>query len=302
MAPALTWSLLGLAVVLVGVFSMAVYRSSTTADAGLSRYGLRPRRTTATTGVALFAAAAIVVFRGDIPALTGRTATVVGLWTLLLVVGANALAAAVGFARRWRAFHPESLVPTGAVSPGPVAVSGTATDEATVDAPVTGREACCFLWNVAVEDPSVGIEMGGTGDYREVAAEPGGTTFAVDDGSGPVRVDPDGARLDLAGERTVELPAGESLPRPHTDAASDVEFDHGDSARRYTEWVAAPGDSLSIAGAARRRDGRLVLTEAVVTTGSLTATAEEYRARTLLYALAGFGGVVVALWGLLVTV
>lgn len=298
-----TLSLLVVAAVFVGVFAAFAYYQSAAADAPrLYRYGLTPRRTTVASVLALLAAAVVAAVRLDTLLLDRRTVAVLALWTLLLVTSANGVAGAAGFAQRWRAFHPASAVPTGAVSPGPVAVSGTATDEAVARAPVTGRDACCFVWRVTVEDPYVGTEMGETGDFREVAAGQGGPTFALDDGSGPVHIDPAGARLDIGGEQTVELAAGDVLPRPHTDAISDVEFDHGDSVRRYTERVAGPGDSLAVAGEAVRRDGRVLVTDAIVTTGSLSQSAERYRARALLYGVAGLGGMLVALWGLLGTV
>ncbi|WP_254279240.1 hypothetical protein [Haloarcula marina] len=211
-----------------------------------------------------------------------------------LVLGLVALASSRTLAGRWRRLHPDDDVPTGRLSPGRVACTGTVTDETAGTAPVTDRAACCWAWEVEVRDPH-GVEGLSRGGEQWVVRDGGvgGVRFAVDDGSGPVWVDPADATVDLGNTRTLALDADERPPEDFPNPAPKVERDHRDKSRRYEESVAAPGDLVAVAGTARRTDDGLTVDAGHVAVGSLSTAATRYRNRAVMYGLAGLVGVAV---------
>jgi len=303
MADALTLYLVAVAGTVVFFFAAFVYyEADATPGQTLDRKGLSPERVT--TGVVLsFAAVAALALRGSTPpplsdGFEGFAYTVLG-WSLVLLFGLLGLGAAYGFARRWRRFHPDNDTPTGAVGGGPVACTGTAIADEGGTAPVTGREAVCWEWSVEVLDPDGVSEVGQRERYRVVDGGSDGIVFTVDDGTGPIRIDPTGGTVNPTAERSVALDAGESPPERFTNPAPDVERQHADKAREYTESVIAPGDTVAVSGTARAGDTTPVVEgDASVTVGTLATAATRYRRRALLYTAGGLVGVCVGLWGL----
>lgn len=172
--------------------------------------------------------------------------------------------------------------------PGVVELEGTAVSEGdTITAPVSEREAVVAAWKVEEWD-----ERGDTAHWREVARGIEAPAFAVDDGTGTVRVAPvskrdtagkwtqttgvsasDGVRIDDALAEfdafptVADLPPDEEPPealrRLHEDHGLyedtgsitnvvDVGKKHG--RRRYAEAIVAPGDDVYVLGEVVARD------------------------------------------------
>lgn len=292
------------AVGLCFVAALAYYEASAAPGQALRKRGLTPRWVAA----AFVASFGVVVgfgYLGDVNVFAlgedirgfGFVVTLFGVPLLLGVLG---LGAGYGQGRRWRRFHPSNDAPTGAVTSGTVASTGPVTEAQAATAPVTGREGCCWSWSVAVLDPHGASAAGQRERWATVAGGVGGVTFEIDDGSGPLAVDPTGAAVDLAAERTLRLEADERPPDSFGTPDPDVERMHRDKRRRYTETLLAPGDHAAVTGTAIRSDGTLVVDgdDTHIAVGSLATAATRYRNRAVLYGCAGLVGVAVGLWGL----
>jgi len=133
-----------------------------------------------------------------------------------LVVGLVGLNAGYTLARRWRRLHPDNDVPTGDLAPGTVACTGTVTTAATGAGPVTGREAVCWSWRVEVQNPHGDPTTPPARQSTTVDGGDGGVVFTVDDGSGPVAVDPSDATLDLVSTRSLSFDADSGPDRTPT--------------------------------------------------------------------------------------
>ncbi|WP_424002716.1 GIDE domain-containing protein [Haloarcula salina] len=292
------------AVVLFFVGALAYYQAAAAPGQALRKRGLTPRWVAA----AFVASFGVVVGFGSLGdvnvfALGGDIrgfGFVVTLFGVPLLLGLLGLGAGYGQGRRWRRFHPTNDAPTGAVTSGTVACTGPVTDTETATAPVTGREGCCWSWSVEVLDPHGASAAGQRERWATVAGGVGGVPFEIDDGSGPLAVDPTGATVDLAAERTLRFAADERPPDSFGTPDPDVERMHGDKQRRYTETLLAPGDHAAVTGTATRSEEALVVAgdHTHVAVGSLATAATRYRNRALLYACGGLVGVAVGLWGL----
>lgn len=213
--------------------------------------------------------------------------------SLLLGAGLLGLNASHTFARRWRRLHPDNDTPTGRLGHGEVACTGEITDAAVGQAPVTGRDAVCWSWTVEVVNPH---GVGSQGDqFVAVDGGDGGVTFTLDDGSGPVRVDPGGATLDLGA--TWGRSFGAEEPPAFDPPAPTVERSHGDKPRRYEETIAAPGDRVAVAGTAQQTADGLVISgeETHIAVGTLSTVPERYRNKAAMYGLGGLIAVGTAL-------
>lgn len=222
-------------------------------------------------------------------------------WSLPLLFGLLGVGASYGFGRRWRRLRPSEDVSTGNVTTGAVACTGPVTDERVDTAPVTGRAAVCWSWSVEVEDPHGAAAAGQSKRWATVDGGAGGVRFAVDDGSGRIWVDPDAATLDLTAERAIRLGEGDRPPESFGNPAPDVERNHRDKPREYTETVLTVGDHVAVAGTATTdADGEPIVAgvDAHVAVGTLSTVADRYRRRAVLYALGGVLGIAVGLWGL----
>lgn len=207
-----------------------------------------------------------------------------------LVLGYLGLNISHTLGRRWRRLHPDNDVPTGSLEPGEVACMGEVTGAAVDAAPVTGRDACCWSWSVEVLNP---YGVGSNGDqYVTVDGGDGGVVFTIDDGSGPVRIDPEGATMDLGATRTRSLEPDEQPATGFQSPAPDVERNHADKSRTYEESIVAPGDHVAIAGTATTDDGLVIGGESThVAIGSLGNVATRYRNQAAMYGLGGLVGV-----------
>ncbi|WP_276272725.1 GIDE domain-containing protein [Haloarcula litorea] len=147
---------------------------------------------------------------------------------------------------------------------GPVEVEGTAAaDEAgTVTAPFTGSECLAYTYEVAELRSS-----GKSSSWHTLDEGAAGVDFLVDDGTGRVRVDPDGADLRL-GEHSVRVSPGTELPDrlaeyvAATDAVDEQDRTvnllvtelHVGNEQRFTERRLDVGESVYVYGQARRGD------------------------------------------------
>lgn len=301
MAGALTLYLLVVAAMVVCFAAAYAYYQAAAMPANALPAGLTPRDVVGVTVATLTVVVSMGVL-GNVAFFDPETGVRgVGMLaiasSLPLVLGLVGLASSRTFARRWRRLYPDNDVPTGSLSPGRVACTGTVTDAVVGTAPVTDRAACCWAWDVEVRDPH-GVEGMSRGGEQWIVRDGGvgGVRFAVDDGSGPVWVDPDGATAELGNTRTLALDADERPPSDFLNPAPKVEHDHRDKPRRYEESIVDPGDLVAIAGTARQtEDGLVVGEDTHIAVGSLSTAATRYRNRAAMYGVAGVIGVAVGL-------
>lgn len=154
------------------------------------------------------------------------------------------------------------------VTPGPTEVSGTAVadDDRTLTAPFT--DASCLLaeWQVEEWDTSGDSSSWQTLDTGTLAVP-----FAVDDGTGTVRVAPEGASIELTDSwwtETVEIddepPATvkqfldrDSTPRAATGSLlPSFGWGNEEGDRRYHQRLLRPGEEVYVHGTATRTDSR----------------------------------------------
>lgn len=131
-----------------------------------------------------------------------------------------------------------------------VELSGTVqVHEATSVSPFTGTE--CVVQDWKAEEYLGGGEGSNwsTLDFGETRHP-----FQLEDGTGAVLVEPDGATLELTGEEIVEVGPDESPPPAVTDYLAEtdrVDREHSRK-RRYTERRLDPGEDIHVLGPVRR--------------------------------------------------
>ena len=173
------------------------------------------------------------------PALLGGL-SLVALLAAPVVLALGATARADG--RRARGAR---RVKTGDVDSrsGTVAVAGEvrAAGE-TATAPVSGHGALAYRYVVS--------ERGHlSADWSVEAVGSAGVPFAVDDGSGPVLVDPRGARLRLASDARETVTADGRVPeRVRAFLASVDDVSPSGNDRRYVERALRPNDEVVVVG------------------------------------------------------
>jgi hypothetical protein len=265
-------------------------------------------------GVALYVATvgalASAVWLGD-PSLAGRATALPLAVTFGGLFGLAVAASAAGERRR---LGPERQVATGAADAGRAVVSGTVDPPADpTPAPFTGDPAVC--WRVQVLErtndpdrrsseisaPSVGIEPG----WDVEATEEHRCRFAVDDGSGPLAVDPGEAtlRLDARRETRVEFP-GDPPDRILDWVASTPAVGLAAEDRRYAEFALEAGEAVTVAGRVEERAEGVVLggPDTLVVAGDPDGRRAELRRRVRraggLGAVATVAGYAGLLWSL----
>lgn len=178
-------------------------------------------------------------------------------WPIVLCVGAGAgvFFFTRGFAA-WRHMRLVEDTPTSKIRSmalGRVEVQGRAEGKAALDAPLTGRPCVWYRWRIEEE-------VGDSKHRRWRTLEQGDSNawpFYVEDETGRIPVDPQGANID----------APHDLSRVNPDLVGPL----GDFVRergirtqgflgmrrklRFTEWHIAPGDLLYVLGVAQERGG-----------------------------------------------
>lgn len=232
------------------------------------------------TGVGGFAVSFLLVavfWYSDIGRLAARR---LGVLVMLFPAGLIVVSVGVGNARTWVRSIRRGDAPTGAVTPGPVAATGVVPDdESTAPTPVFGTRAVCWEWWFRQKRDTHAFESGASDD-----------PFRIDDGSGPVRVDPEGARLDL--QATVANRDPDERFDAGSDVVTDLEAEYGDTERQYRETALTPGTEVTVLGRAVERDGTTTITgdddgPFVITDGNRGATLRRYRNRAVGYAAGG---------------
>lgn len=124
---------------------------------------------------------------------------------------------------------------TGPETDGHVAVTGLVSGESAVETPFFERLAVAWEWEVAVQNRN-GTNYEGRRAWAVERTGQGGVPFVLDDGSGPLRVDPSDARLELVDERTEERDPGSGPGR----AAEVADLDMGGERFRAPSECSAP--------------------------------------------------------------
>lgn len=226
-------------------------------------------------------------------------ARALGIWmalqTAVLAVGAAGLVVCASNAATYRRLRRLGDTPTGEVRTGPVAVTGVV-DAAGEPArsPIFGADAVAWRWRFdrvpAVEKDDM---------WQVEATGVGGVPVAIDDGSGPVRVDPTDARLDRWATRAATVEPGDRLGSGTDQVAAFRRRFDGDR-RRYRETVGPTGTEATVLGTAVHRDDGLVIADGpdvpfVIADGGRDGLLREYARRA---AVAGVGGALAVLLGL----
>lgn len=178
----------------------------------------------------LFGAVAFKIFRGLAPWLAPPASDTTFRDVVLALAGLGCLAWGFVLLHRKRAIDNVPRSRLRSVAMGFAEVSGVARMRTPVMAPYSGIPcvACRFL---AEEEDS-----DRRGGWRTVESGQSPDWFTLDDGTGTIVVDPDGAELHLGRDyRTIERADGWFGKR-----------------RRYTEWRLHPGETACVVGTVRR--------------------------------------------------
>jgi hypothetical protein len=165
-------------------------------------------------------------------------------------------------------------------------VTGRASDGDSQSAPITDRPAFAWGW----EFYSHSRFGPGSGGWSGVDAGTDSVPFTIDDGSGPIQVDPSNAELDLSEEKTVEC----APDSPPDGAAAAIDLDVGGKQFRFVERILPPGGQVTAIG--EPSDGSLNPDLLIV--GDRGAVLRRYGYRVFKY---GIGGGAVSMVSLLIT-
>lgn len=179
-----------------------------------------------------------LLFVGAVPTDRSFVFPVVGSY--LSAVG---LVFTVGYTRRLLRLLRAERTETGTLDRGHVAVTGVVDCESPPESPFFETPAAVWEWEVGVKNRH-GTNYGGRRAWATERAGRGGVVFTLDDGSGPVQVDPEGARFELHDERTAEHPPGRTPGR----AAEVTDLGMGGERFRFTERVLRPGTTATVVG------------------------------------------------------
>ncbi|MFP4189244.1 MAG: GIDE domain-containing protein [Halobacteriales archaeon] len=169
---------------------------------------------------------------------------------------------------------------------GTVELEGKARSDKPLKSPFGGDN--CVVCEYDVEEYRM------TDDGMEWQTVESGTEalpFRVDDGTGEVRVEPDGAEFSLERDTRIEVDGSEEPPERirkfledegvQADGFSDIiGIDGSVNDRRYTERLAPVGDTVYVFGVAESEDGEAVIREVDdAPTFLISDTTEEQTAR-----------------------
>lgn len=190
---------------------------------------------------------------GDFPG-TRAGMRAVGLELLLFAFGLLGVAAGLGNARVYGRFRTRGDTPTGAVTAGPVSVTGIVERADPPASPFFGASAVAWEWTVEAKNRH-GTNYSGRRAWSTARMGRGGVAFRLDDGSGPVDVDPTDARLDLDGETVAERDPAD--PPGRADEVADLDI--GGERFRFRESALSPGVEATVLGVAHEdADGAVV--------------------------------------------
>lgn len=208
-----------------------------------------------------------------------------GIDLLLVGFGLVGVALGAGNAARWLRVRRLGDTPTGEVTDGPVALTGTVAHDDPPQSPFFEREAVAWSWTVEAKNRH-GTNYEGRRAWNQARTGQGGVPFRVDDGTGTVTVDPTGARFDLDGETVEERDPG----NPPGRAAEVADLDIGGERFRFGESTVAPGETVTVLGVARGTPptvGDAPDQPFVVGAGPRGATLDRYALRAFGFGLGG---------------
>lgn len=206
--------------------------------------------------------------------------------TLGLVAGLGLGVVAANRAGRAVRLVRAEAAATGTATDGTVAVTGTVVADDPPTSPFFERPAVAWRWRVEVRNRDE-VETARRHNWEPVETGEDGRAFAVDDGSGPLRVDPADARLDLADERTAERAPDEPSPGRASDVA---DLSSAGERYRFVESVLAPGAEVTALGTARDGpDGSTLGEGALVVAGDLSSVVRGYARTALLAGVVALG-------------
>lgn len=180
-----------------------------------------------------------------------------------------------------------------------VELEGEVTDDDPLAAPVSGEDAVAYRYRVDERR-----WMGRRDGWVPMAHDRAATGFAVDDGSGPARVDPEGARLDLHDPEVLRVESDDDIPEPAATFVDGLDGVTADDRLKLTEWRLAPGDHAYVLGAAADRPSADAHARTAIAEGDapfvVADRSEEALQRRLhrLVVYGGPGGAVAAVAGL----
>lgn len=215
--------------------------------------------------------------RGDVLPLLFHTGPLVAGWIGLTV--------AVGHARLVRLFRraEETRTVSVASTEGPIIVTGEVESTRRATSPALDRPAVCWTWVFSIR----GVTGQSDDDWLTRKADSGGVPFDLDDGSGPVRIDPREATITFPLADEYVYPA--DGPQPGAVGRDLHQSVPGDE-YRYEEAVSTDGDCLTVLGTVDD-DGTLVAAR-IYRPGMASTASQRYTRRSILAA----GGGLVAIW------
>lgn len=213
-------------------------------------------RVTAATVVTAIVLALAVTWVGDIPG--GEDAIETWLYiSLAFVVGVGLFTSGFGEYRRRSlvANTPTSKVRSLAMGTVELQGSAKARERDLLESPITRTD--CVLYRYEVEEYR---RSGDDSRWVTVDSERQVRPFHLDDGTGDVLVDPEGADLRLPRDERIEAEDFDDLPEPAQEFVRendevDVQDGWFDNDRRYTEWRIEPDQTVYVFGEALPREG-----------------------------------------------
>lgn len=213
-------------------------------------------RATAATVVAAIVLALAVTWVGRIP--SGEDALETWFYIMAaFVVGVGLFTSGFGEYRRRRLVADTPTSKVRSLAMGTIELQGDAKakERDLLESPITNTS--CVLYRYEVEEYR---ESGD--DSRWVTVDSGREVrpFHLDDGTGDVLVDPEGADLRLPRDARIRAEGFDELPEPAQEFVRendevDVQDGWFTDDRRYTEWRIEPDQTVYVFGEALPRDG-----------------------------------------------
>lgn len=301
MPSALEWYVLFVVMTFVALFVVAHYVQWTGSGAIETQWNTPVGWLLAAATVGIFVVGVIAVFGSTVPIPARQEWLSYAIHTGPLVGGCLALAVAAGHSRLVLLFRRSERTQTTAVSDSEsgTTVIVTGDVEATTHAisPALSQPAVCWSWTFEIRGtPEQEFSLqpnslqAGEPKWIPRKADSGGVPFDLDDGSGPVRIDPTAATLTVPMTNEHVCPA--DGPQPGRVGANLHQSVGGDT-YRYREAVADDGDELTILGTVT--DDGLDATRIYHPRTAATAC-QRYTHRALVAAVGGTVGIVAGIW------
>ena len=146
------------------------------------------------------------------------------------------------------------LSKVNSVALGLAELQGHATPLKTLTAPIE-RKACVY-WHYEVEELR---QSGKSSQWVTISEHQSHTPFYIEDDTGKILVDPDGAEVDIPKDLSETTGVFDSLSPCTSDFAQQKGYSMGllDRKKRFTEWIIEPGDPVFVFGTVTSPKGQL---------------------------------------------